>query len=135
MLAIPTILVFAGSGRTGAYSGKLADVAQKALALQGAEVTRISLADYPLPIIDEDLERESGMPDNAVRLGRQIAAHPQECLRNDRASLLGQYGLAEGDALALEFGFGSATLASGESVRGAGRFASGTGRHGHFDRR
>ena len=75
MPAIPTILVFSGSVRTGAYSGKLADVAQKALALQGAEVTRISLADYPLPIIDEDLERESGMPDNAVRLGRQIAAH------------------------------------------------------------
>ena len=48
---------------------------QKELALQGAEVTRISLADYPLPIMDEDLEKEKGVPENAVQLARQIAAH------------------------------------------------------------
>jgi NAD(P)H-dependent FMN reductase len=71
----PRILVFAGSARAGAYSGRTADVAQKELALQGAEVTRIALADYPLPIIDEDLEREKGVPDNALNLGRQIALH------------------------------------------------------------
>lgn len=71
----PKILVFAGSTRTGAYSGKVADVAQKELALQGAEVTRISLADYPLPIMDQDLEAEKGIPENAYKLGRLIAAH------------------------------------------------------------
>ncbi|WP_162931535.1 MULTISPECIES: NAD(P)H-dependent oxidoreductase [unclassified Mesorhizobium] len=69
------ILVFAGSIRTGAFSGRTADAAVKELALQGAEVTRISLGDYPLPIMDEDLEAEKGVPENAVRLGRQIAAH------------------------------------------------------------
>ncbi|EBW2250108.1 FMN reductase, partial [Salmonella enterica subsp. enterica serovar Enteritidis] len=46
---IPRILVFAGSIRSGAYSGKVADAAAKELALQGADVTRISLEDYPLP--------------------------------------------------------------------------------------
>jgi chromate reductase len=71
----PKILVFAGSTRTGAYSGKVADVAQKELALQGAEVTRISLADFPLPIMDQDLEAEKGIPENAYKLGRLIAAH------------------------------------------------------------
>jgi len=71
----PRILVFAGSIRTGAYSGKVADVAQKELAVQGAEVTRISLADYPLPIMDQDLEAEKGIPENAYKLGRLIAAH------------------------------------------------------------
>jgi NAD(P)H-dependent FMN reductase len=71
----PRILVFAGSTRSGAYSGKTADVAQRELALGGAEVTRISLADYPLPIMDEDLEREKGVPENAVRLARLFAAH------------------------------------------------------------
>lgn len=71
----PKILVFAGSIRTGAYSGKTADVAQKELAQQGAEVTRISLADYPLPIMDQDLEAERGVPDNAVRLARLFSAH------------------------------------------------------------
>ncbi|GAB1580391.1 NADPH-dependent FMN reductase [Phyllobacterium phragmitis] len=71
----PRILVFAGSIRSGAYSGRTADAAVKELALQGAEVTRISLADYPLPIMDEDLEREKGVPENAMRLGRMFAAH------------------------------------------------------------
>jgi chromate reductase len=69
------ILVFAGSIRTGAYSGKTADAATKELALQGAEVTRISLADYPLPIMDQDLEVEKGVPENAFKLARLIAAH------------------------------------------------------------
>ena len=71
----PKILVFAGSIRTGAYSGKTADAATKELALQGAEVTRISLADYPLPIMDQDLEIEKGIPENAFKIARHIAAH------------------------------------------------------------
>jgi chromate reductase len=72
---IPKILVFAGSTRIGAYSGKTADAATRELALQGAEVTRISLADYPLPIMDQDLEREKGVPANAVRLARLFVEH------------------------------------------------------------
>ena len=75
MPVIPKILVFAGSIRTGAFSGRTANAAYKELALQGADVTRISLADYPLPIMDEDLEKEKGVPDNAVRLARLIAGH------------------------------------------------------------
>ncbi|MER8950258.1 NADPH-dependent FMN reductase [Mesorhizobium sp. M0185] len=75
MAVIPKILVVAGSVRSGAYSGRTADVAQKELAMQGAEVTRISLADYPLPILDQDLEKEEGIPDNAFKVGRMIAAH------------------------------------------------------------
>ncbi|KQU79928.1 FMN reductase [Mesorhizobium sp. Root102] len=75
MAVIPKILVFAGSVRSGAYSGRTADVAQKELAMQGAEVTRISLADYPLPIMDEDLEKEQGVPENAQRLGRLVITH------------------------------------------------------------
>lgn len=69
------ILVFAGSTRSGAYSGKVADAAQKELAIQGADVTRISLIDYPLPIMNEDLEAEQGIPENAYKLARLIAAH------------------------------------------------------------
>ena len=38
---IPKILVFAGSTRVGAYSGKVADCAQLELALQGAEVLAV----------------------------------------------------------------------------------------------
>ncbi len=71
----PRILVFAGSNRSGAYSGRTAEAATRELAMQGAEVTRISLADYPLPIMDEDLEEEKGIPENAVKLARLFAAH------------------------------------------------------------
>jgi NAD(P)H-dependent FMN reductase len=71
----PRILVFAGSVRTGAFSGRTADVAQKELAMAGAEVTRISLADFPLPFMDEDLEREKGVPANAGKLARMVAEH------------------------------------------------------------
>lgn len=69
------ILVFAGSIRAGAYSGKLAAAAAKELALADAEVTQISLADYPLPIYDGDIEREKGVPENATKLARLIVAH------------------------------------------------------------
>ncbi|PHP68973.1 FMN reductase [Zhengella mangrovi] len=72
---IPKILVFSGSIRSGSFNGQLADAAMKTLAEAGADVTRISLADYPLPIMDEDLEKASGIPENAMKLGRLIAAH------------------------------------------------------------
>ena len=42
---------------------------------RGAEITRISLADYPLPIYDGDLQAKSGVPKHAVNLKRMMAAH------------------------------------------------------------
>jgi NAD(P)H-dependent FMN reductase len=69
------ILVFAGSIRTGALSAKLAALAAKEIALLDTEVTLISLADYPLPLYDGDLEAEKGIPENVLKLARLIAAH------------------------------------------------------------
>ena len=37
-------------------------------------MTKISLADYPLPIYNGDLEAEKGIPENATKLARLIAA-------------------------------------------------------------
>lgn len=71
----PKIVVFAGSLRAGAFSGKTADAAMKELALLGTEVTRISLGDYALPIFDQDMEKETGIPENATRLARLFAVH------------------------------------------------------------
>ncbi|SFF57400.1 enoyl-CoA hydratase [Fontimonas thermophila] len=68
----------------------------------------------------------------AETLARQIAAFPQTCLRNDRRSVHAQWGLSEDAALANEFRLGLATLHSGETADGAGRFARGAGRHGQF---
>jgi enoyl-CoA hydratase/carnithine racemase len=53
------------------------------------------------------------------------------CLRHDRASLLEQEGLDEGEAMRRELAHGQASLRA-ETVAGATRFASGAGRHGSF---
>jgi chromate reductase, NAD(P)H dehydrogenase (quinone) len=71
----PKILVIPGSLRTGSHNAKLAAVAAKELALAGAEVTRISLEDYPLPLFDADLMTDSGLPPQAVQLKRMLMAH------------------------------------------------------------
>ncbi len=71
----PRVLVFPGSNRAGAYSGKVADAAALELAKLECDVTRISLIDYSLPIMDEDLQRLEGIPENAMKLGRLFAAH------------------------------------------------------------
>ncbi len=41
----------------------------------GVDVTRISLADFPLPIYDGDLQAKSGVPKHAINLKRMIGAH------------------------------------------------------------
>jgi NAD(P)H-dependent FMN reductase len=74
-MAIPKILVLASSTRTGSYNAKLAALAAKELTLIDADVTRISLADYPLPIYDADLDARTGQPANALRLKQMIMAH------------------------------------------------------------
>lgn len=74
-MAQPSVLVFAGSIRTGSLNARLAAAAARQIALAGAHVDLVSLADYPLPIYDGDLEAEKGLPDNAVKLKRQIGEH------------------------------------------------------------
>lgn len=64
-----------GSARVGSHNTRLAAVAAHAFALAGADVTRISLADYPLPIYDAGHEAEAGLPRPAIDLKRQIGAH------------------------------------------------------------
>jgi len=69
------ILVIPASLRSGSLNVKLAAVAAHELAQAGADVTRISLSDYPLPIYDGDLQAKSGVPKHAVNLKRMIGAH------------------------------------------------------------
>jgi chromate reductase, NAD(P)H dehydrogenase (quinone) len=69
------ILVIPGSLRTGSLNARLSAVAAREIAQTGAEVTRISLSDFPLPIYDGDLQARSGIPKNAVNLKRMIGVH------------------------------------------------------------
>ncbi|MHB8245237.1 MAG: crotonase/enoyl-CoA hydratase family protein [Acidimicrobiales bacterium] len=66
----------------------------------------------------------------ALLLAHQLAALPQACLRNDRASVLEQHGLEDDQAIANEFAHGLVTLRSPECIGGAALFAAGAGRHG-----
>jgi chromate reductase, NAD(P)H dehydrogenase (quinone) len=74
-MPVPKILVFPGSLRAKSYNVKLAALASKEFTLADAEVTRISLADYPLPLYDADLVEKSGPPFNALKLKQLLAAH------------------------------------------------------------
>ncbi len=74
-MPVPKILVLSSSTRTGSYNTKLASLAAKELTLNDIDVTRISLADYALPLYDPDLDARAGQPANALRLKQMIMAH------------------------------------------------------------
>ncbi|MGB1580063.1 MAG: crotonase/enoyl-CoA hydratase family protein [Nevskiales bacterium] len=69
----------------------------------------------------------------AIELAKQIAAFPQTCMRHDRLSSIEQHDMNMDCALFNEYEHGWATLQSGETVSGAGRFSAGAGRHGKFN--
>src|SRR3979411_2845490 len=73
-MPVPKILVIAGSLRARSYNARLAALATKELTLADADVTRISLQDYPLPISAADLAEKSGPPQHAVELKQLMAA-------------------------------------------------------------
>jgi enoyl-CoA hydratase len=93
--------------------------------VSGEEAMRIGLANRLV------------QPGSAVRvaldLARDIARFPQHCLRSDRESSYDQWSLALDDALLRETELALVTIASGETLEGATRFAGGEGRHGSFD--
>ena len=68
----------------------------------------------------------------ALALAEGLTAFPQLCLRNDRLSSYRQWSLPLNEALKEETRLGLEVLASGETRRGATRFAAGKGRHGDF---
>jgi enoyl-CoA hydratase len=76
------------------------------------------------------LTKRGGALEVAVALAQELARLPQLCLRSDRRSSYEQWGLSIDGALRNEFERGAATIASGETLEGAARFAAGAGRHG-----
>ena len=90
--------------------------------IDGAEAERIGL-------VSRVTERGEALS-TAVALAHELAALPQQCMRNDRRSAIEQWDLDLGAATSNEARYGRATIDSGETLAGAARFAAGAGRHG-----
>jgi enoyl-CoA hydratase len=69
----------------------------------------------------------------AEELAAQIADFPWNCVLSDRRSAYEGASLPFDQAMEREFELGLATVESGETLKGAGRFAEGAGRHGEFE--
>lgn len=74
MAFTPKILAFSGSLRKESFNQKLVKIAAEGARKAGAEVTVISLSDYPLPLFDEDLEK-AAFPENALKLKALFLSH------------------------------------------------------------
>ncbi len=75
MASTPKILAFAGSTRIDSYNKKLVKIAAAGAKAAGAEVTYIDLRDLPLPLFDEDLEAQKGLPANARTFKDLMISH------------------------------------------------------------
>lgn len=71
----PHILAFAGSTRRESFNRTLIKIAASGAESAGAAVTRIELADYPLPLYNQDLETEQGFPAEAMALKKLFLSH------------------------------------------------------------
>jgi enoyl-CoA hydratase len=102
--------------------GRALDLILTGRAVPATEAHEMGLVNRVVP---HDSAREE-----AEQLALQIAAFPQTCLRNDRASALDNMSLGFSDAMANEFSRGMATLADPGVVEGVSRFRGGAGRGG-----
>ncbi|MDJ0939306.1 MAG: NAD(P)H-dependent oxidoreductase [Woeseiaceae bacterium] len=71
----PRILAFSGSARRESFNQRLVEFAARTAEKAGADVRCINLRDFPMPIFDQDLEREHGEPENAAKLKKLMAEH------------------------------------------------------------
>lgn len=102
-------------------TGRALDLILTGRAVGAAEALAMGLVDRVVP---------SGQARQAAEaLAHELAALPQDCLRNDRLSVLEQEGRTEEQAMRAELEHGMRSL-SADALEGAARFASGAGRHG-----
>ncbi|MEW9798188.1 NADPH-dependent FMN reductase [Alteromonas sp. CYL-A6] len=69
------LLAFAGSTRKGSFNQAILEVAAEGAREAGAEVTVINLADYEMPIFNEDEEAAKGIHKNAQAFKELLIAH------------------------------------------------------------
>ena len=70
-----SILAFSGSTRKGSFNTRLLHTVAGAARDAGATVTIADLADYDMPIYNEDLESAQGLPDSVEAFKDLLKAH------------------------------------------------------------
>ena len=75
MSQTPHLLAFAGSARKDSYNKKLIRLAAEAARAAGAEVTLVDLKDFPMPLFNQDLEAESGLPETVKQFKQLMKTH------------------------------------------------------------
>jgi chromate reductase len=71
----PRILAFAGSARRESFNKTMIKIAAAGATAAGAKVTLIDVADYPLPLFNQDEEAAKGLPESAVKLKQLFLEH------------------------------------------------------------
>lgn len=66
------ITAFAGSLRDGSFNRKLVSIAAAGARNAGAEVQVLEMKDYPMPLMDKDLEAMNGMPEKAAEFKAKL---------------------------------------------------------------
>jgi chromate reductase, NAD(P)H dehydrogenase (quinone) len=74
-MAQPRILAFAGSARRDSFNKKLVSIAAGGAKQAGADVTVIDLANFELPLFNQDLEAEKGLPAKVFELKKLFNEH------------------------------------------------------------
>ncbi|MEM6513880.1 MAG: NAD(P)H-dependent oxidoreductase [Pseudomonadota bacterium] len=69
------ILAFSGSARKDSFNQQLVTAAARHAEAAGADVTLISLRDYPMPLYHQDEEAEHGQPDSVAALKTLFTEH------------------------------------------------------------
>jgi chromate reductase len=69
------VLAFSGSLRAESFNQKLVKIAAEGAREAGAQVTVISLKDFPMPLFDQDIEDASGKPEKAKELKKLFLEH------------------------------------------------------------
>ncbi|MFP6889375.1 MAG: NAD(P)H-dependent oxidoreductase, partial [Nitrospinota bacterium] len=68
MASGPKILAFTGSAWKDPINKKLVKFAAQGARGVGAQVTELDFADLPLPLFDQDVDAEEGLPAGVIRL-------------------------------------------------------------------
>ncbi len=75
MTSTPRVLAFGGSLRRASFNQQLVRIAAEGARQAGAHVTVLELRELPMPLYDEELEREQGLPANAKRFKDLLKEH------------------------------------------------------------